>query len=329
MIAKSHNVLPTRRFIMSTCPKSRIEKKPNLLANVRADGDYRYAGRRLLVLLTGVILVSGDLGCASRLPTWRGDGWVTDYDSAERAVRDSDRELLIVFQDVGYDADRSIEYALRDGQASALAEAYVCCSLVRSFEPDRRYAAQYGVTRTPGLIVVHRDGTYHSSTGSLSPQEVVAFLEQAQPPGSRPAINPYIPRRADYRFLDSLEQAQTVAEETGRDLLIVYHRTWSRDWDAIKKLLHRQEVYQRVAHMVQCRVAVGGVSVSELISPFGTLALPALVIARSDGRFDVLEQPTSYEDIARFADRAAQAGMPPAPDDHNRSVKLAAPPSNP
>lgn len=322
---------------MPTSQESQHEECPKSLVGVRADLDDRspkrrnasVTGNRRLTLLAGLALVLGDPGCASKLPTWRGEGWVTDYDSAEREVRDSDRELLIVYQDAGYDADRSIEDALRDGPAAPLAKDYVCCSLVRSYEPDRRYAAQYGVTRAPGLIVVHRDGTYHASTGPLSPQEVVTFLENARPPGSRPAINPFIPRRADYRFLESLEEAQTVARQTGRDLLVVFHRTWSRDWDAIKKLLRRHEVYRRVANMVHCRVAVGGLSNPALISRFGTLALPALVIARPDGGFEVLQQPTSYEEIARFADRATRAETPSADPERNRSDEQAAPRSNP
>ena len=52
-------------------------------------------------------------------------------------------------------------------------------------------------------------------------------------------------------------------------------------------------------------------------------------IARPDGSFEVLEQPTSYEDIARFADRATRVEMPSAAPELSRSSELAAPRSNP
>lgn len=276
--------------------------------------------RPLFTLVAGLAILLSGSGCLSELAVWRNDGWATDYDSAERAGRDLGRELLIVYQD----ADRSIETALREGPASSLASGYVCCSLVRSFEPDRRYAAQYGVTRAPALIVIHRDGTYHASSGPLSPEAIATFLDQAKAPGSPPTINPYIPRRAEYVFRESLEEAQTLAEQSGRDMLVVFHRTWSRDWNTIKKLLHRNEVYRRVAHMVHCRVSVAGRSTPAVISRFGTLALPALVIARPDGGFEVLEQPTSYEDIARFADRATRANAPSAVSERSRSNTVAA-----
>ena len=48
-----------------------------------------------------------------------------------------------------------------------------------------------------------------------------------------------------------------------------------------------------------------------LLTPFGTVRIPALVVVDADGNHHVLEIPTSYEAIVRFGDRLAQPDRGP------------------
>jgi len=254
-----------------------------------------------VICVWGLVIGSG---CMPALTRWASDGWVADYDAAEQRQRESGRELLVFYKDTRPGADTSIEEALASPPVRELIRGYVRCRLFKSYEPDRRYVAQYGIDRAPALILVHRDGTFHARSGLMSTAKLVAFLADAKPPGARPVINPYIPRRPRYDWRRSIEEAQQVARLTGRPLLVVFYRTLSRDWQELNKLLSRHEVYRRFADMVPCRIGLTSLSADAYITRFGALKLPAIVIVDCDGTRHVLELPTSYEAVVRFADAA-------------------------
>ncbi len=262
------------------------------------------AHRRVFTLV-GVVLLAG-AGCASSLDRWTSRGWVADYDTAEQRIRESGRELLIFYKDTRTGADGSLQEALKSEPLNSLTKGYVRCVLFKSYELDRRYVAQFGVNRAPALIVVHTDGTYHARSGPIRAEAVAGFLADAQAPGERPTINPHIPRRPHYQWHRSIEEAEQISRQTGREVLIVFHRSWSRDWARLKRLLSRHEVYRRFADMAHCRISQTGFSADAVITRFGPLRLPALVILRCDGTHEVLELPTRYEAIVRFADAARQ-----------------------
>ena len=265
----------------------------------------RYPARAWLAAAAAMILTTG---CASTWGRWRPNGWDADYDAAEARGRGSGRELLIFYRAVGQGLPDPTFAALHNSAVKPRTAPYVRCSLFRSYEPDRRYAAQYGVERAPALIVVHRDGTYHARTGESSAAQVAEFLAAAKPPGAPPVLNPHIPRRPNYVWHASLESAEASARNTGRSILIVLDRRWSRDWRKLKKLLDHRESYSRFADMVHCRPWSIWGSGDKAITRFGVVNLPALVILRPDGAHHVLELPTSYEAIVRFADRARPTG---------------------
>ncbi len=248
-------------------------------------------------------------GCAIPLPRWGLGGWVADYESAEKQVRRTGDELMIYYKHVTADHDDPMYEALKAPAVKRQTREYVRCVLSPSYEPDRRYVAQYGVERAPALIVIHRDGTYHAGTGVMTESQIVQFLNDAVGPGSKPAINPYILREPDYAWHRSLEAAEEEARETGRSILIVLDRWPSRDWRRLKVMLARREVYSRVADMVHCRPGSMVTSAGGCAARFGVANLPAIVVVRPDGSHSNLELPTGYESIARFVDRA-EAGPP-------------------
>lgn len=262
-------------------------------------------GVTLLALTVALALAAG---CSSTLSRWRFSGWYADYNAAEARMAESGQEMLIFFRAVDQDRPDPTFDALRNDPLKQQTVQYVLCSLYRSYEPDRRYAAQYGVERAPALIVVHRDGTYHARTGDASAAQISEFLDSAQPPGAAPVLNPHIPRETTYVWYSSLEAAEAAAQKTGQSILIVFDRWWSRDRRKVEKLLDHREVYSRFAGMVHCRPgSIWGLN-DQSTARFGVENLPALVVVHPDGSYQALELPTSYEAIARFADRARPAG---------------------
>lgn len=262
---------------------------------------------RALVLwtMTGLGFLTAS-GCSSRLAQFTRHRWVADYEVAERRSDEVNQEILIFYLDDRLNRDRQIEDALRTQEVKDLADDYIACTLVRSYEPDRRYVAQYGVTNAPALIVVHRDGTYHATSQATTTPGILRFLAEAQAPGQAPSINPYLPRRVEYTWVDSLDVAQQKASESGQPMLVVFYRRASGDWRQLSKLLERREVGRRVSDMVHCRVRLAWPWSKAYITRFGALKLPAVVIAHPDGSFDSIELPTSYEVIVRLADSVNQ-----------------------
>lgn len=258
-----------------------------------------------MALTAALILASG---CSSTWGRWRPNGWYSDYSAAEARMAESDREMLIFFRAVDQDRPDPTFDALRSAPLKQQTAKYVRCSLYRSYEPDRRYAAQYGVERAPALIVVHGDGTYHALKGATSEAQISEFLAAAQPPGAAPVPNPHIPRDINYVWHSSLESAEAAAKKTGQSILIVYDRWWSHDRRKLEKLLEHREVFSRFAGMVHCRPgSILGVD-HQSRARFSVMNLPALVVVHPDGSHQVLELPTSYEAIVRFADRARPTG---------------------
>lgn len=260
-------------------------------------------GGRLGGVVCAVMLSTGG-GCVSWLNGSTDHGWALDFDTAEQRVYDSGKPLLIFYRNPRHREDQVVEDALQAESVAALTERYVGCTLLTSYEPDRRYVGQYGVYRPPALIVVHPDGTYHARSAIMSADDIVSFLTQAQPPGTKPAINPHIPRRARYSWLHSVEEAEAVSRETGQPMVVVFYRSLSRDWRTLSKLLSRHEVYGRLAEALHVRIGLLNPTIETHATRFGPLKLPAMVMARPDGTFTTYERPTSYEAVVRWVDAA-------------------------
>lgn len=262
-----------------------------------------WGGITVAVLLA---VVAG--GCASLSPKrltrhW----WVTDYDTAERRARERAAEMVIYFSEDRIGTRDPLQEVLKDKALRRQLRDYVCCRLYKSHEPDRRYVAQFGVDRAPAWIVVHADGTYHQSQGPSGPEEISAFLAASSPPGRPPVINPLIPYEARYAWLEDLALAERMSEERGTPLLVVYYRRLAGDWAALERILKPREVFSRAGDMVHCRLGTPLPWMERFITGFGVLRLPALVVVRRDGGFEVLEKPLSAEAVARFLEEARVA----------------------
>jgi len=253
----------------------------------------------VLVCLAGSFMLTG---CRAMSLDGYG-GWVADYDTAEDQVRKTGRELLIAYVDPRPGRSGTSMDVLHDTLVRARTADYVCCRLYQSYEPDRRYAAQYGVERSPAIIIVHGDGTYHALEGPMSAEQVSRFLDEAVGPGAYPTVNHQIPREARYKWHDNVRSAEEESKGLNKAVLFVFHRRFSRDWQRLEEILSRREVYRRFSDMVHCRIDTFNPWSKVYVTQFGPVRLPAMVIADSDGTYDVLEKPTSCEAVVRFADR--------------------------
>jgi len=242
-------------------------------------------------------------GC-STVRHWTIDRWSTDFENAERRAAESNRAMFIVYKEGKDPVDDPVEAALKSEEVRPKLAGCVRCDLYRSTEQDRRYAAQFGVERTPALILVHRDGTYHARSGPMSEEDIRTFFSTATPPGMTPQRNAFIGRRVEYHWCPDYEEARRLAERTNRPLLVVVYRSWARDWKLMSKLLSRPEVHQRFADAVQCRIASHNPFVRSHTLPIGSVRLPALVVVLTNGSHEVIEKPTGWEVLVRFADRA-------------------------
>lgn len=266
------------------------------------------ASMRMYIALTSLLFAG--LGCAATSNVMKqltpGD-WVADYDTAEARVRESGQPLLIYYKGNHHRTRDPIRAALDEPGMSEPLAGFVRCTLFQAYEPDRRYVAQFGVERAPALIVVHRDGTYHATSGHLTSSKMASFVAGAKQPGKTSIHDPYIPRQPRYDWLSSMDAAELAMIQSDRPILAVYARRFSNDWRKVRSLLDRPEIGRRLSGAIHCRIDVGTPLTETTITPFGALKLPAVAIARPDGSFETLELPTSADEFVRFVDRALAA----------------------
>ncbi len=105
-------------------------------------------------------------------------------------------------------------------------------------------------------------------------------------------------------------------------------RSFTSDWARLEALLSRREVYRRLAHLVHGRVSLKAFFKDVYISRFGALKLPAIVIAHDDSTHSVLEMPTSYDTVVRFADTALSGVATPVPQTARAPAKHFASPGH-
>ncbi len=299
----------------------RLDTLQHAMCEATGNASYPYTTRNLFVRLgpamvarsmPPVLLLAACLlgGCQ----TWSSNRWLGDYDVAERQSAKRERPLLIYFEEDRPNHDSQLASSIKSERFRFVQDDFVCCSLVRSIERDRRYVAQYGVDRAPAIIVVHRDGTYHATAErSMSADELVAFLDSAVSPGTPIDRNRYVPHKPHFDWYSSLDEGERVAQRTGRPMLVLFHRSMSRDRWRIEGLLSRHEVYLRLKDLVHVRIGLFQLFEKAYITKYGVLRIPAIVIAQPDGTFDVLELPPSCEAVIDFVDKALRPRVPAEP----------------
>lgn len=252
--------------------------------------------------VVGALCLMAAGGCTS-LERITAGGWAADYDTAEARVRETGHELFIFFHDADPSANTPLVESLNAPAIKQRLTKYIRCMLYGDHEADRRYVAQFGVRRGPALIVVHGDGTYHARTGRAAPAAIQAFLDNAVAPGEQARSDTHLPHRAAYTWHRSLASAEAAARRMDRPLVIAFYRPLTMDWRRLNKVLACHEVYRRLGTAVHCRLETWWLGGNDAKHRFGVTDLPAVVIVRRDGSYEVLQRPASAEAVARFADR--------------------------
>ena len=260
------------------------------------------------LILIGGLATTGCRTYVARFSQWAAKGWVGEYDTAEQHAVEQGREILFHYLDTKLGSSQPLRRVLEDPMLEISLKRYVRCRLCSSYEPDRRYVAQYGILQPPALIIVHQDGTYHALSGTKSASDVKSFLASAREPGQTPQADPLIPRRPRYQWLTSLESVEEAVRTQGRPALIVISRTASPDWLRLKRMLHERQVWRQVCDMIHGQIGVFDWGKKEYDSQrFGALQLPALVILQPSGAHTLLERPQGAEQIAIFAASAGRS----------------------
>jgi hypothetical protein len=253
------------------------------------------------------------VGCASPVRTvglLATRGWYDEYQAAERAAARSGRAIFIHYTDAEPARPDPMAGILQTPAVRERINSLVPCRLYKEHEADRRYMAQFGLERAPSLVILHPDGTFHARAGDCVADDVLAFLNQAVPPGRTPVLNPLIPRRVGDFWYESLSAAEHDARISGKPLLVVYYRSFSRDWSRLEPLLDDELVVARLGAIVPCRIAVGGWFPEAHVSPFGAVHLPTVVLADAATRqANILEKPQSADSIARLLANGPNGGQ--------------------
>jgi hypothetical protein len=255
-------------------------------------------------LVAAVWLVTAALSGCAKVSRWTVDPLLADYDTVERRAREEGRPMLVVYRDGRRAIDDPLEKRLRASRITRDHSSALRCTLYRAYEPDRRYVAQFGVERAPAVILIHADGTYHATAGSLTIEDLDGFAAIAHPPGMTPTLNPLVPRRQEYQWHGTLADADRAARQEKKPILVVITRAMTRDWENLRPMLHRTEVHRRARDMIHCRIEVWNPFASSWTSRWGRLDLPAVVIESADGLHRVIQKPVGYEALVRFIDGA-------------------------
>jgi len=253
-------------------------------------------------VLASVLSLALLSGCQTSGRYWIQLTWAGDYEAAEKRFHKSGRDLLIAYRHARPGEEDHLPKLLSGSTIKPLLEPYVCAMLFDTYEPDRRYVAQYGVERAPALIIVRQDGTYHARSGPLDEAALRDFFTTATGPGATPVYNPHLPRRVAYSWYGNVPRAREEAQRRGQPLLVVCGSFWSGDGDRLVKYFAAPGLHARCLEWVHARWDWYWPWPAWGARPFGVQKLPAIVVVQTDGTPHTLEGPTCAAQIMRFLD---------------------------
>jgi len=282
------------KFLSSLRSQRLQPSQPKLLRRSRLCVPKNLTVRRWAWLL--VLAVVPLSGCAPGLA-----GWTLSYDEAQKAAQARQSGIVVLYKDHLDPQSGRMEDVLRDSRVTPLLSGKVKCLLLTDFEPNRRFVAQYGVEEPPALIVIHPDQTSHARSGLMSVEQVVAFLKSATPPGTRPQINPQVPRTYGYNWLGIYEEALGQARRQNRPLLIVYKWWLSSESTELLRRLSRPEVARHFGDMVHCLLDWDYIPNRKIMADLGVNKVPAMVIITQSGTRYRSVGLVEIKDIIKFA----------------------------
>ncbi len=299
------------RSIAAWHPAVRPLHSPNLLARaVRSAGWMVLVNRRCGSRCERFAAVGlGVMVCAGCGPSWH-----LDFESAERQARVVERPILVFYKDSLDLRSSRMEDLLEGPQLAPFLKGKLLCMLISEYPPNRRFAGQYGILQPPGLALIHPDGTYHFRNGPMTLTDMENFFTNAKPPGTRPTLNPQIPRSIDYSWEGVYEDAVAKARRLNRELLIVYKWWLSPESTELLTIFQtRPEVARHFTETVNCLLDLDYAPNRLHVRKYGVTQVPSVILVHRDGTYHAHSGPMTPDQIVRFVTSAKAPGKTPQP----------------
>lgn len=233
-----------------------------------------------------------------------GPQLVHDFESGERLAAQQQKDLFVYYKSWLSADCGEMQHRLQDPRVRAQLSDKVFCILDEGYEPNRRFASQYGLDGYPGVIVVHRDGTYHSRSGKMAVAQILSFINSSVAPGEPPRVNPQLPRTVEYEWITSSTVAFRLAREQGRRMFIFYKSVISPECnEVIWNVLNRPDVAEQFKDSVNCRLDWGYAPNRKLMAQYGVTDVPGFLIINADGSYRARQGRLSAEELISFARR--------------------------
>ncbi|MFH0983838.1 MAG: hypothetical protein V2A79_20175 [Planctomycetota bacterium] len=239
--------------------------------------------------------------------------WQGSYEEAVALAERQNRPLFIVYK--WWLSAESTELLNRLSQPRVRSQfsEMVHCLLDWDYIPNRGFAAQYGVSKVPSMIIVRPDGTYHTLIGLPTVDQIVRFAASAHSPGraaparGRLGITPAIPWQYSY------ERARSTGEQEGRKLFVFYHSVFVDASNRSAQLLDTPEAAALLAEAICCRLDWVVVKNRATAAQFGLQEPPGCVVLRPDGTYHARSGSLSLGDLSALLQAAEQPGARPRP----------------
>ena len=113
--------------------------------------------------------------------------WEGIYEDAVSKAQRQNRELFIVYKWwLSAESTDLLNICLTRPEVARHFTETVNCLLDMDYLPNRTHMRQYGVTKVPSVVLVHRDGTYHAHSGEMTAEQLIRFVSTSKPPGKTP-----------------------------------------------------------------------------------------------------------------------------------------------
>lgn len=245
-------------------------------------------------------------GCAPNI--------VGDFSTAERLAVQHNKPLVVYYTSWLSAECGAMRAALDSSEVRRKLGDKVVCYLDESYEPNRRFVAQFGVERYPALIVVRPDGTFHSRVGRMAPGEIAAFIEQSRAPGQPAQVNPQLPRRIDYHWEGDYQRALQRAQAEGRRVFVFYKSVLSPESnDVLVNVLNRPEVAAEFHDTINCLLDWGHPPNRRFMARFGITDVPGFLLIAPDGTHHARQGRLNAEQMVSFIREARRTAGQPAP----------------
>jgi len=244
--------------------------------------------------------------------------WEGNYDEALPKARRQGRELFIVYKWwLSPESNDLLAVLHSRPEVARHFTDTVNCLLDHDYAPNRAFVRRFGVTTVPALILVHRDGTYHSHSGAMTPDQIIRFVTASQGPGAVPGEDAAerMSTRASYRWYSDFPRAQAHARQRGVNLFVFYSSLYSDASNRMARLLERDDVAALFADTINCRLDFSlGVN-RQIMARYRVRQTPAFLVVRPDGTYHSRTGVLSSEELADLVHAAREPGLVPRPSE--------------